>query len=1028
MKTIIAFFVQRSLVVNLISIFVIVIGIYASFVINREAFPNVNLDQISITISYPGSSPEEVELLVITPIEQELKSIDGIDKMTSVSFPARGTIVLELDSKSSNRERMISDVQLAIDQAKLPLDLPYDPYVLEIDGRVFPIIQLAISAPVTDLELKRLGDRIKDDLLDIRGVSKVQILNNRKSELRILVDPQKLKSNRISIGDLQRILKSWNINAPGGEINTPQGQKSLRIVGQFKDPTDAENLIIRSNEFGEGIRLGDIATISEELEKPTEYYDVNGKPALVMLVMKKADGDIIESVKQIRSYLALISKKYGSDVKVSTFQDFSEKAQLRLSVLTTNGIVGLFLVFICLILFLRPSVALTTTWGLPIVFLSGLFLLHSIGVTLNLVSMLGFIMVLGMIVDDAIIVGENITFHMEEGVSPPKAATLGAYELMGPVSTTVLTTVAAFLPMLFMSGIIGKFIVSIPIVVISLLLLSWLESFFILPSHVSEFTHAHRNVKERAWLIKFENIYAYVLDKSLKHRVLTVMLSFLILIASIIMSANLMKFELFPSEGVEEFYIHATAKRGTSLQDMQAILHEINTEVRRNLDQTKLESIVITAGKMALDSVNDPLTQRGSRFGQLHIIFTPTLLRPEHDAQTEMNRILDILITEFLNLDISLHAKKPGPPTGRALQVEIISEQFDLSKKVAKNLKKYLENIKGVKSIETDLRRGDDELRIILDRKKAIYAGVDLATVSTHVRAIASGLRVSTIRRGKEEIDVTIRLPDDISKNVDYLKTIEIPNNRNGLIPLNKISRIEQVPAVATVRHSEGRQVLRVMANVDPKVITSLSLNRMVKNNKDIWLGNTKENVSVNFGGEQEKNQESFESLGIAFLFALIGIYFILAIQFNHIGYPFAVMLAIPFGAVGVILSFYVHDLLWKPMPLSFFSTMGMVALTGVVVNSSMILLVFIQRALKQGVNAYDAIMQAGRRRLRAVVLTAITTVVGLLPTAYGWGGMDPFVSPMALALSWGLIFATLVTLITIPALMAILLRAKLPN
>jgi len=1026
MKNIIAFFVSRSLLVNLISLFVIALGVFAIIVINREAFPNVNLDQISITINYPGSSPDEIDQLVVTPIEQELKSIDGIDKMTSVSFPSIGTILLELDSKSSNRSRMISDVQLAIDQAKLPLDLPYDPYVLEIDGRVFPIIQLAISAPVSDLELKRIGDRIEDDLTAIKGVAKVQALSTRKTELRILVDPDKLHANRISIGDLQRILKSWNINAPGGEINTPQGQKALRIVGQFKDPDDAKNLIIRSNEFGEGIRLGDIATITEALEKPTEYSDVDGKPALVLLVMKRSDGDIIESVKKVREYIATVAKKYGAEVKISTFQDFSEKAQLRLSVLTTNGVVGLFLVFICLILFLRPSVALTTTWGLPIVFLGGLFFLHSVGITLNLVSMLGFIMVLGMIVDDAIIIGENITYHMEKGMAPLKAATVGAFELIGPVTTTVLTTIAAFLPMMFMSGMIGKFIISIPIVVISLLVLSWLESFLILPSHVSEFTNIHKEAKERAWLIKFENIYAAILAISLKHRVITVVASFLILIGSFVMSASLMKFELFPAAGVDEFYIQATAKRGTSLPEMRSVLHKIDKNIRENIDHQNLETIVITAGKMSLDSVNDPLTQRGSRFGQLHIIFIATILRPEHDAQAEMYKIISNLRTSFPEIDLSLHAKKPGPPTGRALQVEIIGDEFEASKKVANNLKKFLEEVDGVTTIETDLRRGDDELRIILDRKKAIYAGVDLATVSTHIRAIASGLRVSTIRRGKEEIDVTIRLPDDIANNINYLKTIEIPNNKNGLIPLGRISRIEEVSAVSTVRHTEGRKVLRVMANVNSKIITSISLNNLVSSKKDIWLAEYKDRVNVNFGGEQEKNQESFKSLGIAFLFALVGIYFILAIQFDHVGYPFAVMLAIPFGAVGVIISFYVHDLLWRPMPLSFFSTMGMVALTGVVVNSSMILLVFIQRAIRQGVDAYDAIMQAGRRRLRAVVLTATTTVVGLLPTAYGWGGMDPFVSPMALALSWGLIFATLVTLITIPALMAIVLRAKI--
>ncbi len=1025
MKGIITFFIKRSLLVNLISIFVIVIGIYAMFVINREAFPNVNLDKMIVGVTYPGASPEEIDQLIITPIEQKLKSVDGIDKMTSVSFPSSGSIALELDSKSSNRDRMISDVQLAIDQAKLPLDLPYEPFVLEIDGRVFPIIQLAISAPVTDLELKRLGDQIEDDLLNIDGIARVQIQGTRKTELRILVDPNKLRTNRISIGDLERILKSWNINAPGGEINTPQGQKSLRIVGQFKGPEDAANLIIRANEFGEGIRLGDIAQVSEALEKPTEYYDIDGKPALVMLVMKKADGDIIESVKTIKEYLATIPKKYGADVTVSTFQDFSRFAQLRLSVLTNNGIVGLVLVFICLILFLRPSVALTTTWGLPIVFLTGLYVLHSVGVTLNLVSMLGFIMVLGMIVDDAIIIGENITFHMEQGMPPLEAAVTGAYEIIGPVTTTVLTTVAAFLPMLFMSGIIGKFIISIPIVVITLLILSWLESFLILPSHVAEFTHGHKKVKERAWLIRFENIYAYLLGKALRHRVITVLASFLIFFGSLGFAANHMKFELFPSEGVEEFFVYATAKRGTTLSTMQSLLHKLKDRIRIDVSSDNLETVVITAGKIALEN-GDPLTQRGSRFGQLHVIYSPTVLRPGHDAQIEMYEVVKKLRKSFPELELSLQAKKPGPPTGRSLQVEIISDDTKTNKIVAENLQHYLEKIEGIITIETDLRRGDDELRIILDRKKAIYAGVNLATVSTHLRAIASGLRVSTIRRGKEEIDVTIRLPDDVSKNIDYLKTIEIPNNKGGLIPLGRISKIEQVSAVSTIRHSEGRPVLRVMANVDPKILTSFAINSLVLKDKSKWLGKYEDKVFVNFGGEQEKNQESFKSLGIAFLFALIGIFFILAIQFNHVGYPFAVMLAIPFGAVGVIISFYVHSIVWKPMPLSFFSTMGMVALTGVVINSSMILMVFIQRAIKQGVSAYDAIMQAGRRRLRAVVLTATTTVVGLLPTAYGWGGMDPFVSPMALALSWGLIFATLVTLITIPALMAIVLRAEL--
>ena len=1024
MKSILGFFVNRALVVNLISIFVILLGIYAMLSINREAFPNVNLDNIAIGFSYPGASPDEIEQLIITPIEQELKSLDDISKMTSVAFPSSGNINLEVEPDSVNRSRIISDVQLAIDQAKLPLDLPYEPTVTEIDGRIFPIIQLAVAAPVSKLELKRIGDKIRDDLLTLDGVAKVRVQGDRKAELSVIVDPDKLHAQRVSITEIENLLKNWNVNAPGGAIDTHNGQKTLRIVGQFKNAKDVANLIIRANEYGGGIRLGDVATVKESLEKATLYYEVNSKPAMAMLVMKKVDADIIKTVKRVKDYLKTVPSIYGENVKVSTFRDFSRNTKLRLNVLSTNATVGLLLVFVCLIAFLRPSVALTTTLGLPIVFFIGLFTLNVMGITLNLVSMLGFIMVLGMLVDDAIIVGENITYHMEQNVSTLKAAVIGAYELLGPVITTVLTTVAAFIPMLFMSGILGKFIVSIPIVVIMLLLFSLLESFLILPSHVVHFARPEIKFKERKWLVAMEEIYGRVLKKSMYYKKTTVLISFVILISTLFFAAATMKFELFPEEGIEEFFVQVSAQPGTNLEQMKNKLNALSAKIKERVDENNIDMILVTTGKTSTDQ-GDPLSQLGSRFGQLHVVYTATVLRPEHNAAEEMLGVMDILVKEFPDLNMALQKKKPGPPTGRALQVEITGNNRDAIVKVAENLQTYVKSIDGVLTVESDLQKGDNELRVILDRKKAIYAGVNLLTVSKHLRAIGSGLRVSTIRRGIEEVDVTIRLPNSEQRNMEFLHSIEIPNNRGGLVPLGKISRIVEQPSLSTIRHSEGIQVVRVIANIDTKIIKSLKLNSMVHKNEKKWLAEYSNKVSINYGGEQEKNTESLRDLLIAFGFALIGIFFILAIQFNNIGYPFAVMLAIPFGAVGIVVSFYLHDLLWKPLPLSFFSVMGMVALTGVVVNSSMILLVFVQRAIKAGVTARDAIVQAGRRRLRAVILTASTTVVGLLPTAYGWGGMDPFVSPMALSLSWGLIFATFVTLITLPALMAIVLRVK---
>jgi len=295
-----------------------------------------------------------------------------------------------------------------------------------------------------------------------------------------------------------------------------------------------------------------------------------------------------------------------------------------------------------------------------------------------------------------------------------------------------------------------------------------------------------------------------------------------------------------------------------------------------------------------------------------------------------------------------------------------------------------------------------------------------LTLLLEHIRAAPGGLVVSTIRRWTEEIDVTIRYPEKGTGELEQLRNILITNNRDGVIPLHKIARFEQRDGFTTIRHKDAIRVVSVVADIDVNKITSIELNRMVSENEKDWVEGLQDKVTVKYGGEEEKNQESFQSLMVAFGFALIAIFFILAIQFNNMSYPLIVMLAIPFGAIGIIISFYLHDLFWKPMPLSFFSSLGMVALTGVVVNSSLILLVFIQRARNQGMELFDAIITAGRRRLRAVLLTAATTVVGLLPTAYGWGGMDHFVSPMALALIWGLLFATVVTLITIPAVLAV--------
>jgi multidrug efflux pump subunit AcrB len=1019
MTSIIQFLVSRSLVVNLVSIFLIALGLVVSIsFLQIEAFPNVNLDIIQIDTVYPGASPKEVEQLVITPIEQELRALNGIDKMISMSFPSSGRITMEVDPSSTNRARLSSEITIAVDRAKLPNDLPNDPVVTEVDGAVFPIIRLAVSAPIDELALKRLGDDIKDDLLSIDGVARIFILGDRKPEYRIIVDPEKLSRHRVSVGDIAEKIKSWNLNAPGGDIDTPDGQKAVRIIGEFTSIEDAKNLVLRANERGNALRLGDVASVIESLEKPRTLHDVAGEPALSILVLKKSHADIITTTDAIKDYIKTVPARYGESVRVNDFQDFSRFARTRLGVLTNNGTVGIILVFVSLLLFLRFSVAMTTTWGLPIIFMTGIFLLYASGLTLNLISMMGFIMVLGMLVDDAIIIGENITHYMEKGMSPHEAAVKGSVELIGPVTTTILTTIAAFLPMMFMSGIIGKFIIAIPIVVITLLILSWLESFLILPSHVAHVTNPNKHPPERAWLVSLENSYGWVLERAIRFRWLTLFISFTILVAAFVLAKTSLSFQLFPPVGVEEFIVRVTAPPGTSLEAMRENLRKVDRDLRSGINPEYLEATLLKSGDVSVDE-GDPLTQRGSRYGQIRAVYTSSVSRPEHDALDDMRKASVLLSEKYPDFDISFTEIRPGPPVGRALEAEISSHDDESSNIAARRLMDFLKTVPGITTIDSGLKKGDNELHVVLDRDLATYSGVDLATASTHIRAAVGGLVVSTIRRGTEEIDVTIRFPETGGNELNQLNNLLIPNKRDGLVPLNKIAHFEEHPGFTTIRHKDGLRIVNVIADIDSDITSSSVVNELVKDKEKEWQGDVADKVTVNYGGEEEKNQESFVSLIVAFGFALVAIFFILAIQFNNLTYPLIVMLAIPFGAIGIIISFYLHDMFWKPMPLSFFSSMGMVALTGVVVNSSLILLVFIQRARKQGMEMFDAIILAGRRRLRAVLLTAITTVVGLLPTAYGWGGLDHFVSPMALALSWGLMFATVVTLITIPAALA---------
>ena len=1005
MSHLIAFFVRRGLLVNLVSVLLVAGGLYAAFTIRHEAFPSVNFDLVVITAAYPGAGPEEIERLLVNPIEAELKELDGIKEIRSTAFPGVMQISITIEPGYRDRARFVSDVQRAVDRADLPADLLDKPAITEIKSEQAPILSFSLFGKLSELELQRLARRVRDDLLDIPGVARVLVQGKLHEEIRIVLDPGRMRKYRLTIGDVARTVRGWNVTAPGGKVVVDGQQRVIRITGEFRSAADAAALVLRAN-VNRAVRLGDVARVVETLERPRRIIRAMGDPAVNMIVLKKGDADILDTVDRVRAYLRAVPERLDPRLHTRVYLDFSIVTRLRLGVLTNNGALGLVLVLAVLALFLRPAVALTTAWGLPVIFFAGLLALFLAGQTLNLLTMFGFIIVLGLMVDDAIIIGENVTWHMERGRTPEEAAVAGTTELAAPVIATVLTTIVAFLPLMFMHGIIGKFVFSIPLVVITLLAFSLLEALFILPNHIRDLARPGP-IRPRRWFLWLRRLYAPLLRSALRHPLLAVLLILAAWAGSLALAGK-MRFQLFPPGAESRFYLRVELPPGTTLEETDQLLARMDAAARQMIPSEILETTITIAGENSADR-REALKRLGDRFGFLEVVLIPFTERTI-SAYTIMDRLREKLPSMFPEAKISFAMMKPGPPVGRALQVELEGDE-DAMRHAAARLAKWLESIPGVFAVETDLAPGDPEMRLVVNRRLAAFAGVDLATIAAHIRAAFDGWTVSTLRHGTEEVRITIRYPEALRHAPGELLKLEIPNARGGTVPLREIAHFVEHEGSTSIHHKNGHRVLYVSAEVDPKRITSRALNRLVREHADEWLGPERNRVRFHLGGEEERSRESVRGLVFSFLFAMAGIYAILAIQFNSLAWPLLVLFAVPFGLIGVIVGFFLHG-----APLSFMALMGFVALTGVVVNDALVIAVVMQRRVHEGAHPGRAAYEAGLRRLRPVLLTTITTVVGLLPTAYGWGGLDPFVAPMALALSWGLLFATGITLFGVPA------------
>ncbi len=1016
------FSVKRSLLVNLISIFILIAGFYTLYIyqIRREAFPEVSFDMVFIQTVYPGAAPKEVEKLVTVPIEKELNGVDGIEEMTSTSLENSSNILIKISQDVKDKDKVVDDIREAVNRVRdLPKDVENDPSVVEITSGEIPVIQVTLSGDLSEIELQEHAENLEDILEGIPGVSSISRLGWRDREVWVEVDPQKLKDIHLSIEEIMEALGRRNISIPAGKLRG-KTEFNIRTTGEFYEKEEIENVVIRANDVGNWLRIKDVSKVRFSFEDEDIINKSFGTRSINLTVVKRATGDTIKIVNQVKKEAANFAKNTDERLKISYINDISLYINRRLGVLKNNGIIGMILVVFVLMIFLDHRIAFMTALGIPIAFCATLSLMAVFGLSVNLITMFGLIIVLGMLVDDGIIVAENCSRYVESGLNPRDAAIKGTEEVMKPVTATIITTIAAYSPLLFIEGMMGKFIWGIPVVVIIALIASLFEALVILPSHFADFVRVKKNAKFKSkkdlpWFKKLLDFYTRVITGALNRRY-RVILGFIGVLFLALIMFKLMPFVLFGSEeGIEQFYIKAEVPVGTNLYTTNELMKQLEEAVEM-LPEEELDAYTTQVGSIGQSWMFDEYGKQGSHTAQITVYVTPFNKRKRNVSQ-----IIEYLRERIEGVEgfekIYFEKEHEGPPIGKAVAVKIRGEDFAVLEEISEKIRGYLESTEGVSDVTSDFEEGRQEIRVVIDEDEAARSYLSIKDIAASVRYAFKGGVATSIKptKAEEEINVLVRFPEDFRNQKNAFNKILIPNKLGNLIPLSKVATLKDEVALASIRHQDGKRVITIRADVDNKRMTSIRANKILeKELKD--LPAKYPGYSIEYSGEQEENIKSIRSFLRAFALAFFLIFMILAATFNSVIQPLVVMMAIPFGIIGVIFAFFFHGL-----PLSFFMMMGVIGLSGIVVNDSIVLVDFINNLRRKGIERRKSIIEAGQLRLRPVLLTTVTTALGLTPTAYGIGGGDPFLKPMALAIVWGIVCATILTLIVIPCIYAII-------
>ncbi len=1019
MKGMIAWFARNHVAANLLMLSIIGAGLYS--LANRiplEVFPSTDLDLIAISVPYPGATPREVEEGVTIRLEEAVQDLNGIDKMTSTSREGNASVRLDV-LKGFDPRDLLNDVKNRIDSLSTLPDDAEEPKIAMAQFKR-EVISVALYGDTDERTLRRAAEQVRDEILAFDEITQIELEAVRPYEMAIEVSENSLRRYGLTLEQVASQIRLNSLDLSAGNIRSDRGELLIRTTGQAYRLEDFLNIAIVNDVSGMQLRLGDIATIKDGFNELPIRTRFNGKTGILLEVFRVGDQSAIGIAEKVREYIDQVSW-LPPGVEIKYWRDRSQIVKARMQTLTNNAIQGGILVILLLSLFLRPIVAFWVCLGIPIAFLGSFIFLPTLGVTLNIVSLFAFIVVLGIVVDDAIVTGENVYTHLQHGTPPLEAAIKGTKEVAVPVTFGVLTTVAAFTPIAMMGGNRGPIFAQIPMVIIPVLLFSLVESKLILPAHLKHVKPLTEEQK-KGWLTRFQqgianalergikNIYGPVLRWSLDNKLLT--LSFYLAVAIIVFSlvfGGWMRFLFFPRVQSETARAVLTMPAGTpfALTDgyIQRMTDTAQTLKEKYVDKDSGEQVIrniySTTGSFGGYGVGQ------SNIGRVVFEITPPEKRNIKITSAELVRewrrmIGPIPAAESLNYraEIGRH--------GDPIDVQILGKDLGQLGRIGQAVRRHLASYDGIFDIEDTLSNGKTEIQLRL-KPGAALLGVNVNDLGRQVRQAFHGHEVQRIQRERDEVKVVVRYPLAERRSVGDLRNMLIRTADGNSVPFNEVAELTNAVSPSEIKRINRQRSIHVTADANKEVVDIEAVKRGIQAYMDEEILKYP-GLTYSLEGEAKEQRESFATLRWGMFAVLFAIYCLLAIPFRSYTKPLIVMSVIPFGVVGAIIGHWIMG-----MNLTVISAMGVLALTGVVVNDSLVLVDYINRRRREGMVLMAAVVIAGIARFRAVVLTSLTTFIGLLPLLFEKSTQAQFLIPMAVSLGFGILFATLITLLMVP-------------